>query len=213
MTPFKALYGYDPELRVDLSTEDSTTKGEAPAALDRITRLTELRERLREQLALAQEHQAKYYNQRHIPRQFKRGDLVKLSTKNLRLQDKKLQPRWIGPFRVLERIGSQAYRLALPEKYDRLHHVFPIQAIEEYRLREGQSQELLPMPELEDDDEWEIEEVKDELQKKGKTSYLVKWKDWPTEYNTWEPEENMANAQEAIRAFRKARQAKRAKKT
>ena len=75
---------------------------------------------------------------------------------------------------MLERIGSQAYRLALPEKYDRLHHVFPIQAIEEYRLREGQSQELLPMPELEDDDEWEIEEVKDELQKKGKTSYLVK---------------------------------------
>ena len=84
ITPFKALYGYDPELRIDLpSAEDSTTPGEAPAALDRITRLTELRERLREQLALAQEHQAKYYNQRHIPRQFKQKDLVKLSTKNL----------------------------------------------------------------------------------------------------------------------------------
>jgi hypothetical protein len=66
----------------------------------------------------------------------------------------------------LERIGSQTYRLALPEKYDRLHAVFPIQAIEEYRLRKGQSQELLSMSELEDDDEWEIEEVKDELQKK-----------------------------------------------
>ena len=25
ITPFKALYGYDPELRVNLSTEDSTT--------------------------------------------------------------------------------------------------------------------------------------------------------------------------------------------
>ena len=55
--------------------------------------------------------------------------------------------------------------------------------------------------------------MKDELQKKGKTSYLVKWKDWPTEYNTWEPEENMANAQEAIQAFKRARQAKQAKKT
>ena len=71
MTPFKTLYGYDPELRVDLSTEDSTIRGEAPAALDRITRLTKLQERLREQLALAQEHQAKYYNQHYIPRQFK----------------------------------------------------------------------------------------------------------------------------------------------
>ena len=90
ITPFKALYGYDPELRVDLSTKDSTNQGEAPAAHDRITRLAELRERLREQLALAQERQAKYYNQRHQPRQFKRKDLVKLSTKNLRLKHKKL---------------------------------------------------------------------------------------------------------------------------
>jgi hypothetical protein len=32
------------------------------------------------------------------------------------------------------------------------------------------------MPNLEDDKEWEVEEVKDELQEKGKTSYLVKWK-------------------------------------
>ena len=52
---------------------------------------------------------------------------------------------------MLERIGSQAYRLALPEKYDRLYHVFPIQAIEEYRPRAGQA--LLPMPDLEDDNE------------------------------------------------------------
>ena len=73
---------------------------------------------------------------------------------------------------MLERIGSQAYRLALPEKYDRLHYMFLIQAIKEYWPRAGQA--LLPMPDLEDDDEWEIEEVKDKLQKKEKTSYLVK---------------------------------------
>ena len=82
---------------------------------------------------------------------FKRGDLVKLSTRNLRLKDKKLQPRWIGPLRILERIGSQAYRLALPEKYARLHDVFPVQFIEEYRPREDQPS--MPLPDLEDDKE------------------------------------------------------------
>ena len=90
---FKALYGYDLKLRIDLSTKDSTIKREAPAALGRITRLAELQERLREQRKLAQERQAKCYNQRHQLKQSKRGDLVKLSTKNLRLKHKKLQPR------------------------------------------------------------------------------------------------------------------------
>jgi transposase InsO family protein len=108
-TPFMALYGYNPELRFDI--EDAATKGEAlaasvPAARDRILRLQELRDRLREELLKSQERQAKYYNQKHQPKLFKRKDLVKLSTRNLRLKDKKLQPRWIGPFRILERIGS-----------------------------------------------------------------------------------------------------------
>src|SRR6202035_1121300 len=102
------------------------------------------REYLREQLLQSQERQAKYYNQRHQPKLFKRGDLVKLSTKNLRLKNKKLQPRWIGPLLVLQRIGPQAYRLVLQEKYRRLHDVSLIQFIEEYRPREDQP--LLPIP-------------------------------------------------------------------
>src|SRR5271156_2866385 len=144
-----ALYSYNPELRFDI--EDAATKGETLAACDRILRLQELRERLKEELLKSQERQAKYYNQKHQPKLFKRGDLVKLSTRNLWLKDKKLQPRWIGPFRVLERIGSQAYWLALPEKYSYLHNVFPVQFIEDYRPREDQL--LLPMPDLEDEEE------------------------------------------------------------
>jgi hypothetical protein len=58
MSPFKALYGYDPdlqttlrtELRTDTSPEDSASQGEAPAAYDRIARLTELRQQLRDHL-------------------------------------------------------------------------------------------------------------------------------------------------------------------
>ena len=66
ITPFRALYGYDPELRIDItSAEDVASKGEAPAAHDRIARLTDLREYLREQLLQSQERQAKYYNQQH----------------------------------------------------------------------------------------------------------------------------------------------------
>jgi hypothetical protein len=66
ITLFRALYGYDPELRVNINSDkDTASKGEAPAAHDRITRLIELREYLRKQLLRSQERQAKYYNQRH----------------------------------------------------------------------------------------------------------------------------------------------------
>ena len=166
-----ALYSYNPELRFNI--EDAATKGETPAAYDQILRLQELRDRLREELIKSQERQAKYYNEKHQPKLFKRRDLVKLSTRNLQLKNKKLQPRWIGPLRVLERIGSQAYRLALPEKYARLHDVFPIQAIDGFKPRDD-DQLLMPMPDLEDDEEWEIEEVKDKATIKGTIHYLVK---------------------------------------
>ncbi len=83
-----ALYGYDPELRFDV--EDAATKGETPAARDRILRLYEIRDRLREELLKSQERQAKYYNQRHQPKLFKCGSLIKLSTQNLQLKNKKL---------------------------------------------------------------------------------------------------------------------------
>jgi hypothetical protein len=51
ITLFRALYRYDPDLRIDInSATDSATKGEAPVAYKRIIRLHELRERLKEQL-------------------------------------------------------------------------------------------------------------------------------------------------------------------
>ena len=46
ISPFMALYGYNPELRVDIDAVDDITRGEIPAAQDRIRRLQELRNRL-----------------------------------------------------------------------------------------------------------------------------------------------------------------------
>ena len=64
------------------------------------------------------------------------------------------------------------YRLALPEKYSRLHNIFLVQFIKEYRLRDDKPP--LPIPNLKDDDEWEIEEVKDKGVIRNQVHYLVK---------------------------------------
>jgi len=197
------MFGFDCSIRLDVA--DNVPRGRIPAAYDRINKLHELREDLRDKLTTAQKRIKKYYDQRHIPMQFKRGELIKLNTANLKLKDNsKLRPRWVGPFRVIERIGGQAYRLALPDEYSRLHNVFPIQLLEKYRPRDDGN--LLPMPELDDEqEEWEVEEVRGTRKVGQQKFYLVKWAGWPSEYNSYEPEENMENAHGAIRAFERKR--------
>ena len=49
---------------------------------------------------------ARYYNTNHMPKQFKVGDFVKLSTKHLKFKNRKLAPRWVSLFRMLKRIGG-----------------------------------------------------------------------------------------------------------
>jgi len=44
MTPFRALYSYDPELRFDVA--DNVTEGKAPTARERVKQLHELQEQL-----------------------------------------------------------------------------------------------------------------------------------------------------------------------
>jgi len=204
------MHGTDCEMRLHIA--DNTPRGRIPAAKDRVEKLHELRQELRTRVTEANERMAHYYNQRHVPKQFQVGALVKLSTKNLKLKHKKIGPRWVGPFRIIERIGGQAYRLALPEKYSRLHDVFPVQLLEPYRAREDNSD--LPMPDLEDpQDEWEVEEVKGAARLDGKRHYLVKWAGWPSEYNSWEPEEHLANAKRLVSRFETADRKKRRRRT
>nr|GFD25315.1 putative reverse transcriptase domain-containing protein [Tanacetum cinerariifolium] len=38
----------------------------------------------------------------------------------------KLNPRYVGPFKVLERIGDVAYKLDLPEELSRVHNAFHV---------------------------------------------------------------------------------------
>ena len=103
-SPNYFIFGFDCSIRLDIA--DNVLKGKIPAAYNRVTKLHKLREDLWDKLAAARERIKKYYDQRHTPMQFKHGELVKLSTANLKLKKGKLRSRWVGPFRVMERIGG-----------------------------------------------------------------------------------------------------------
>ena len=47
---------------------------------------------------------------------------------------RKLAPRYIGPFEVLERVGTVAHRLALPPSLSSVHKVFHVSILRKYNL-------------------------------------------------------------------------------
>ena len=61
--------------------------------------------------------------------------------------------------------------------------------------------------------EFEVEKLLDKKTEKGKVFYKVKWKDYPLSEATWEPKENLKNAQQVVRTFesslKKTQKAKR----
>ena len=83
-----------------------------------------------------------------------------LSTKNLRLPGtRKLHPRWVGPFKVLQRIGATAYKLDLQGRFHQLHPVFHSNYLKPY-LAGGISGVLPERAELEGRPEYKVVIIK-----------------------------------------------------
>ena len=136
--------------------------------------------------------QAKYYNKKHRDIEFDVGELVLLSTRNLKMKGipEKLKKRFVGPFKIEERIGQQAYKLSLPENW-KIHPVFHISLFKQWNTASLQEDEEVPA-----DDDLELEEPYYEIEKilrwrkvkRGRKilkEYLVLWKGYPIAEASW----------------------------
>lgn len=208
-TPFYALYGFNPQIHYDAETPEGS---KAADAQERIAVLKTYHEKLAKRWQQAVETQAKHYNKRHKDITFRPDDLVMLSTANLnlRLPGKKFAPRFIGPLRIREPVGSQAYRLWMPSNYS-IHNVFNVSRLERYNAREhGKTPQLPPAILLDGEPEWKIEKILAIQKMKGKTQYKVRWKGRGSEYDEWVAEDSIPNAREMIDRLNQEAAAKQA---
>ena len=92
---------------------------------------------IRDRLKIAQDRHKSYANNRRRDLEFEVGDIVFLKISPwkgvLRFGKRgKLSPRYIGQYRIVERIGEVAYRLQLPSDLDRIHDVFHVSMLRKY---------------------------------------------------------------------------------
>ena len=92
---------------------------------------------IRQRLLKAQSRQKSYADVRRRPLEFEVGDHVFLKLMPKRGVVKfgkrgKLSPRFIGPFEILERVGTVAYRLSLPPSMSGVHEVFHVSMLRKY---------------------------------------------------------------------------------
>jgi hypothetical protein len=130
--------------------------------------------------------------------------MVWLSSKDISLTSpsRKLAPRQLGPYKIVERTGELTYRLALPP-FMRQHPVFHIDRLSRWGGNEVHGRDP-PPPEpivIKDDLEYEVEAIYDSRKYRNQLQYLVKWKGYDAGHNSWEPAANLAHSAELVEAF------------
>ncbi|GJY43144.1 putative reverse transcriptase domain-containing protein [Tanacetum coccineum] len=125
--PFEALYG-----RKCRSPVCWTEVGEAQIlGPELIQETTEKIIQIKQRMQAARDRQKSYADLKRKPMEFQVGDKVMLKVSPwkgvVRFGKRgKLNPRYVGPFKVIERVGEVAYKLDLPEELSRVHNTFHV---------------------------------------------------------------------------------------
>ncbi|KAL1533393.1 hypothetical protein AAHA92_33281 [Salvia divinorum] len=115
MTPFEALYGYAPPLHVPYLPGDSQVEAVDIALRDREEMISLLKGNL-QKAAIRLQRQA---DKHRVDRSYEIGDWVWLKLqayrqKSIRGIHHKFEPKFFGPYQILDKIGKVAYKLNLP---------------------------------------------------------------------------------------------------
>ena len=201
MTPFFVNTGLNP---LDPGKILTTSKNLSTETFAK--ELKEIQKQAHEQLEKANDVMKKAHDKKATKMvQFQPGDKVMLDGRNIATTrpTKKLDDKWYGPFKVLEKIGAAAYKLELPAAWKNKHPVFNEVLLKKYIAPVFPSQSKTPPPPpilIDDEEEYEVQEILDSRFHRGTLQFLIKWTGY--DETTWEPAKEIEkHAKETIQDF------------
>ncbi|GJR78699.1 putative reverse transcriptase domain-containing protein [Tanacetum coccineum] len=195
--PFEALYGRKCRSPICWAeVGDSQLTGP-----EIIHETTEKIVQIKSRIQAARDRQKSYADVRRKPLEFQVGDKVMLKVSPwkgvIRFGKRgKLNPRYIGPFKIIAKVGTVAYRLELPEQLSRVHSTFHVSKLKKCMADEPLA---IPLDEIQVDDKLhfieEPVEIMDREVKRLKQSRIlivkVRWNSRRGPEFTWEREDQM----------------------
>jgi len=184
-------------------------KGKYTGAEKFVEKMKEIQEEAKAVLGKAQEDMKKYADRRRSEvNEYKVGDLVMLSTKDLKYQmvgrrTEKLTKRFVGPYKVQKIVSLNIVKLELPSIV-KIHPVVNVSRIRCYvgQVEEQRKEQLAPVI-IAGEEKWKVRRILNKQKIREKDKYLVRWKGFIAESDTWERRENLGNAKRAIEEFEK----------
>ncbi|GKB89230.1 putative reverse transcriptase domain-containing protein [Tanacetum coccineum] len=196
-TPFEALYGQkcrSPICWAEVREVQLTGPEIVQETTEKIVQIKQI-------MQAARDRQKSYADLKRKPMEFQVGDKVMLKVlpwKGVVCFGKwgKLNPRYVGPFKVLEKVRSIAYKLELPQELSRVHNTFHVSNLKKCHADEPLA---VPLDGLHFDDKLQFVkepvEIMDREVKRLKQSRIpivkVRWNSRRGPEFTWEREDQL----------------------
>ena len=106
-------------------------------------------------------------------------------------------------FKIVQVLAKDVYKLRLPFQWKK-HPVFNATLLTPYHETDEHGPNFIkPPPELIGaDKEYEVETILTHRRKGKGIEYLVRWKGYGSNDNTWEPEKNLSNSDEILEEYK-----------
>jgi len=203
VSPFFANKGFHPRLSISFNNIP------LHKAWLGATDLKDLHQHLKQEIKITNETYQKFTNVKHNPTpDWPVGTLIWVKTENIRMKrpSVKLNHRMLGPFKVIKKVSTHAYKLALPPSMNWLHNVFHVKLLECHHTEYFPCQWNSPPPpiEIEGEEQYEVDEILDSHIHRGRLQYKICWLGHRPKDDTWEPVHHVSNTDLLVQQFHTA---------